>query len=203
MQGLNPSSVAFALTLYALCPSSKMMSGRRSRTVLPSEAFTYRPQKPVVCSKVSRLGLSASNSACAAGSSSRGKHRSKPPLSRNIRSVSLVRRLADGSMSRRMQRFSAMSRGPNAAVFSKMRVRCPDARSSCCRYGWSRSLRAFSVWLYICVVGTIHSTSPRRLCRKFLLTRSITRVASSVLPPPVGIFKQKAGRCWPSPLRRG
>ena len=51
------------------------------------------------------------SSACAAGSSSGGKNRSKPPLSRNIRNVSFVRRLADGSMSRSTHRFSAYVAG--------------------------------------------------------------------------------------------
>ena len=101
--------------------------------MLPSDVLTCRPQKPPASSNVSKLGVSSSSSVCAARSSSEGKNCSNPPLSRNILRVSLVRRLADGSISTRTQRFSATSRGPNAMVFSNTRVRCPEDRSSCCR----------------------------------------------------------------------
>ena len=35
-----------------------------------------------------------------------------------------------------------------------------------------------------------------------MFTRSMTFVATSVLPPPVGIFRQNAGSGSPSPFRR-
>ena len=142
--GLNPSSVAFALRLYALWPSSSTIIGRSSLRVLPSEVLICRPQKPPP-SKVSRFGTRSSKARWPAASSSAGKKRSNPPLSRNIRSCSLVSRFADGSISSRMQRLSATSAGRKPLVFSRTIVRPADARSSCWRYGWSRSFRAMSV----------------------------------------------------------
>ena len=61
--------------------------------MLPREVFACRPQKPPSRSKVSRFGTSESNDSWAAASPSAGKKRSKPPLSRNIRSCSFVSRL--------------------------------------------------------------------------------------------------------------
>ena len=49
---------------------------------------------------------------CGQGRRLEGKNRSKPPLSRNILSLSFVCRLAEGSMSRSTHRFSATSSGP-------------------------------------------------------------------------------------------
>ena len=40
--GFSPRNVSCAISLYALCPSSKMIIGERIRSVLPSEVFTCR-----------------------------------------------------------------------------------------------------------------------------------------------------------------
>ena len=133
MYGLKPSSVFLALRLYALCPSSRTISGRSSRNVLPKEVLTWRSQTPPCSSKVSRFGRFSNSFLWPSASSSGGKKRSKPPLSRNMRSCSFVRRLAEGSISRRTHSFSATSRGAKPLVFSRTSVRPADSTSSCWR----------------------------------------------------------------------